>query len=122
MRGEERALGYARADTDGELEEEKAAIRAACEARGWRLLRLEEDEPGSRLGRARALAAVRSGEAGALVVASLSSLAASLAAAAKLLARAREEGWNLLALDLGLDLRSAEGKEMAERFLFVARW
>lgn len=122
MRRGETVVGYARAGTRLGLEAQQAAIAAECERRGWTLLRLEEDGEAGGSGRARALRAVSSGEAGALVVASLDRLAESVAAAARLLARAEGEGWNLLALDLGLDLSSAEGRRLAEAFGFVAGW
>ncbi|MFQ5932007.1 MAG: recombinase family protein, partial [Nitrospiraceae bacterium] len=99
-----------------------AAIAAACTQRGWTLLRTEEDGEGGRAGRARALEAVGSGEAGALVVASLDRLVPSIGAAAKLLEQAEGEGWNLVALDLGLDLSEPAGRQVAKQFLFVADW
>jgi len=115
-------VGYAGAGRGGSLAAQAAAIAAECERRGWTLLRLEEDGEAGRLGLARALGAVSSGEAGALLVAALDRLAPSVAAAAKLLERAEREGWNLVALDLGLDLSTWEGKRIAERFVFVAGW
>ena len=115
-------VGYARAGARLSLEAQQAAIRAECERRGWKLVRLEEDGEAGARGRARALRALDTGEARALVVAALDRLAPSVAAAAKLLERAEGGGWNLVALDLGLDLASSEGKRVAETFAFVAGW
>ena len=123
-------LGYVRgsrgAGTGVSLEAQRAAIGAECERRGWRLLRLEEDRlvrgEAGRPGRARVLAACGAGEARALVVARLDRLARSLNEAAQLLARAKREGWNLVALDLGLDLSTSEGKRVANQFVSVAAW
>jgi DNA invertase Pin-like site-specific DNA recombinase len=130
MSAAERVVGYVRGSTGaGEgasLEAQRAAIGAECERRGWRLLRLEEDRLGEgeagRPGRARALAACGAGEARALVVARLDRLARSLSEAAQLLERAKREGWNLVALDLGLDLSTSEGKRVANQFASVAAW
>ncbi len=46
----------------------------------------------------------------------------SLSEAAQLLERAQREGWNLVALDLGLDLSTSEGKRVANQFASVAAW
>jgi DNA invertase Pin-like site-specific DNA recombinase len=119
---EETVVGYARAGGSLGLEAQRAAIVAECERRGWRLLRLQEDGETGAGGRARALEALERGEAGVLVVAALDRLAASVAAAARLVGRAEREGWNLLALDLGLDLSTAAGRRVAQRFCFVAGW
>jgi DNA invertase Pin-like site-specific DNA recombinase len=68
------------------------------------------------------LAACGAGEARALVVARLDRVARSLSEAAQLLARAQREGWNLVAVDLGLDLSTSEGKRVANKFASVAAW
>ena len=94
----EAVVGYARVSrgaNDGSLEAQRAAIGAECERRG---------------------------EAGALVVARLDRLARSLSEAAQLLARAKRQGWNLVALDLGLDLSTSEGERVANQFASVAAW
>jgi DNA invertase Pin-like site-specific DNA recombinase len=123
-------VGYIRgsrgAGTGVRLEAQRAAIAAACEGRGWELVRVEEDLPGGgqaeRPGRARVLSALRAGEARALVVARLDCLARSLSEVARLLECARGEGWNLVALDLGLDLSTAAGRRVANQFAAVAQW
>ncbi len=124
VRRRQRAIGYVRAGADAG--EERAAIAAACKVRGWTLVRVEEERAGGRKparpGRTRALAAMRAGEAQALVVARLDLPAASAAEAAELVERARHEGWNLLALDLGLDLATPAGRRIAKAFTTVAGW
>ena len=60
------------------------------------------------------LAACGAGEARAVVVARLDRLARSLSDAARLLERAKRTGWNLVALDLGLDLSTPEGEQVAK--------
>jgi len=57
---------------------------------------------------------VRRGRGGAVVVARLDRLARSLSDAARLLERAKRKGWNLVALDLGLDLSTPEGEQVAK--------
>src|SRR6266545_1103196 len=126
MRGGKRVLGYARAGEGASVGAQRAAIAAACAQRGWELVRVEAEGgsggKSSRPARARALEAVRAGEAQTLVVARLDRLAGSLSQAARLLERAKGEGWNLVALDLGLDLSTAAGKRVANAFATVAQW
>lgn len=126
MRRGERVLGYARAGEGARLEAQRATIASACAQRGWELVRVEaEGGSGGKSGRpalARALEAVRAGEAQALVVARLDRLARSLSEAARLLERARGEGWNLVALDLGLDRSTPAGKRVADAVATVAEW
>jgi DNA invertase Pin-like site-specific DNA recombinase len=124
--GRERVIGYARAAEGASLADQRAAIAAACTKRGWELVRVEADSASrpknSRPAHARALRAARAGEVEALVVARLDRLARSLSEAAQLLERAKREGWNLVALDLGLDLSTAAGTRAANQFLLVAQW
>jgi DNA invertase Pin-like site-specific DNA recombinase len=65
---------------------------------------------------------VGAGEAHALVVARLDRLAGSVSEAGELVERARREGWNLVALDLGLDLATPAGRRVAKAFTTVAGW
>ncbi len=60
-----------------------------------------------------ALSAVRSGQAGGIIVSKLDRLSRSLLDFAYLMATANSEGWNIVALDLGLDLSTPAGKMMA---------
>lgn len=61
----------------------------------------------------RALATVRAGKAGGIMVSKLDRLSRSLLDFAILMAAAAKEGWNIVALDLGVDLSTPAGKAMA---------
>jgi DNA invertase Pin-like site-specific DNA recombinase len=119
-------IGYVRAGGSVSVAEQQAVIAAACERRGWELLRVEADSASKgstgRAALAHALTALRAGQAQALVVARLDRPARSLSEAAHLIERARGEGWNLVALDLGLDLSTRAGKRIATAFTIAAEW
>jgi DNA invertase Pin-like site-specific DNA recombinase len=122
----ERVIGYVRAGEGASRTEERAAIAAACKRPGWQLVRVEEDGAGGGKpglpGLARALEALGAGEAEMLVVARLDRLVGSASEAARLLERAKRERWNLVALDLGLDLLTPAGRRVAKAFATVAEW
>src|SRR4051812_33313444 len=109
-----RIIGYIRVSTDEQgasgagLEAQRSAILAECERRGWQLVRVEEEVLSAktlrRPGLQRALDACRSGEAAGIVVAKLDRLSRSLIDFAGLLTEAQRGGWNVVALDLGVDL------------------
>ena len=69
-----------------------------------------------------ALAAVESGDASAIVVAKLDRLSRSLVDFASLMARAQTGRWNVVALDLGIDLATAAGEFMANVMASAAQW
>jgi DNA invertase Pin-like site-specific DNA recombinase len=69
-----------------------------------------------------ALAAVENGEATTLVVAKLDRLSRSLVDFAALMERARAKGWNLVALDLGIDLSTPAGEFLASVMASAAQW
>src|SRR6202051_2945002 len=75
-----------------------------------------------RPGLAAALAAVEAGEAAGIVVAKLDRLSRSLKDFADLMARAQASGWNLVALDLGVDLSTPSGEFMAGVMASAAQW
>jgi DNA invertase Pin-like site-specific DNA recombinase len=101
------------------LDAQKAAIVGEAERRGWTVLDTLEDAGlsgkslGNRPGLERALATVESGEASALVVAKLDRLSRSLLDFAGIMERARQNGWSLVALDLGVDTSTPAGEMMA---------
>ncbi len=118
------AVGYIRVSTEeqGEsglgLEAQASAIRAACQHRGWAIIGLCSDVASGkslehRDGLEEALEAVRGGAAKHLVVAKLDRLSRSVIDAAVTIERARREGWNLVALDLGVDFSTPTGEAMA---------
>ena len=118
-------VGYIRvstseqADSGAGLEAQRAAITAEAERRGWELVHVFEDAGASgnsmngRAGLQEALEAVDRGEAQALVVAKLDRLSRSLLDFAALMEQARKRGWNLIALDLGVDTSTPSGEMMA---------
>ena len=133
MTGSVRAIGYVRVSTgeQGEsglgLKAQVAAIRSACELRGWELVEVREEvKSGSRADNrpvlGEVLAAVRRGEADAVVVAKLDRLSRSVVDAGRLLEEARKRGFNIVALDLGLDLSTPTGELVANVLAAVAQW
>lgn len=118
-------MGYVRVSTDEQassglgLDAQRAAIEAECQRRGWELLAIHEDAGASgkdMKGRAalqEALKAVRSHEAGALVVAKLDRLSRSLLDFSTLMVESQKEGWALVILDLGVDTTSPSGEMLA---------
>jgi DNA invertase Pin-like site-specific DNA recombinase len=128
-----RAIGHVRVSTgeQGEsglgLKAQVAAIRAACELRGWELVALREEvKSGARADNRPVLAevirALRAGEADAVVVAKLDRLSRSVVDAGRLLEAARKGGFNIVALDLGLDLSTPTGELVANVLAAVAQW
>ena len=105
----------------------RAAIEAACEQRGWDLVSIREEvKSGSRADNrpvlTEVLAALRRGEADAVVVAKLDRLSRSVVDAGRLLEEARKRGFNIVALDLGLDLSTPTGELVANVLAAVAQW
>jgi DNA invertase Pin-like site-specific DNA recombinase len=125
-------IGYARVSTEDQgvrgigLSAQKAAIRAECDRRGWTLLRVEEDtESGKtmkRPGLQAALASCRSGDASGIVAAKLDRLSRSVIDFARLLEEARKRHFNVVALDLGLDLSTPQGELVANILASTAQW
>lgn len=76
----------------------------------------------NRPGLAAALKDVESGGIGGIVVAKLDRLSRSLRDFADLMHRAQSRGWNLVALDLGVDLSTAAGEFMANVMASAAQW
>jgi len=117
-------VGYARVSTADQgdagagLEAQRAAIRTACTARGWHLAAIHEDVASGksldgRPGLGEALNAIHQGAAAGLVIAKLDRLSRSVIDAATTIEQAKREGWNLVALDLGVDFSTAAGEAMA---------
>jgi DNA invertase Pin-like site-specific DNA recombinase len=128
-----KVVGYCRVSTQDQsdsglgLEAQKAAIRSECDRKGWALVELVEDagysaKSLSRPGMDHALDLLRSGVAGALVVAKLDRATRSVIDAANLLAQGEREGWALVALDLGLDPTTPTGELVANIMAAVAQW
>jgi DNA invertase Pin-like site-specific DNA recombinase len=128
----DRVIGYIRVSTTEQgangagLEAQRAAIEAECLRRQWQLVRIEEDVLSGRTlrrpGLQRALDACRSTEADGVVVAKLDRLSRSLVDFAGLLAEAQAGGWNLVALDLEVDLSTPSGEFLANVMASAAQW
>ena len=127
-----RVIGYARVaprEREAErpaLDAQRRAVEAACEARGWTLVRTEEDVRSGRSMRRRglraALDACRAGEADAIAVARLDRLTYSLRDLAEIVRAASEEGFGIVSLDPELDLDSEAGRTVAGVLAAAARW
>ena len=130
----DKVVGYVRVSTDEQaesglgLEAQRSAIRRECERRGWELGHVYEDRAMSgravvgRVGLQRALAAVETGQAEAMVVAKLDRLSRSLLDFAALMERARSKGWALVALDLGVDTTTPSGEMLANVLAVFAQF
>jgi DNA invertase Pin-like site-specific DNA recombinase len=128
----DRVVGYCRVSTEEQgvsgagLAAQRKAIRAECERRGWELVRIEEDVlSGRSLNRAglnQALDSCRTGEVSGIVVAKLDRLSRSLVDFALLLAEAQKSGFNIVALDLGVDLSTPAGEFLASVMASAAQW
>ena len=127
-----RVVGYVRVSTDEQaasgagMEAQRAAIRAECGRRGWVLARIEEDALSGRSmkrpGLHAALEACRRGEVGGIVVAKVDRLSRSIVDFAGVLEDARRRGFNVVALDLGLDLSTPQGELVGNVIASVAQW
>lgn len=127
-----RVIGYTRVSTDEQattghgLNAQRDALEAEAARRGWELNIVEEAASGKSVKNrpvlCAALDALRRHEADALAVAKLDRLSRSLPDFAGLLERARREGWNAIALDLGVDTSTATGELVANVMMSVAQW
>jgi DNA invertase Pin-like site-specific DNA recombinase len=127
-----RMIGYVRIgprerhSTRPELDEQRKTIRRECDRRGWSLVGIEEDV---RSGRSThrpaleaALAACRAGDADGVVVARLDRLTYSLDHLALLVREASAREFNIVAVDLGIDLATKEGRHLAAVLSTTAGW
>lgn len=127
-------VGYVRVSTGDQADSglgmaaQRSAIEAEAERRGWTVIAWAEDAGASaksmanRPGLAAALEAIEAGEAAGLVVAKLDRLSRSLVDFASLMARAANDGWNVVALDLGIDLGTPAGRFLASVMASAAEW
>jgi len=122
---------YVRVSTDSQavsghgLDAQRATITAEAERRGWDDVAWYVD--GGYSGRdlerpamADLLAEIRRGDV--LVIAKLDRLSRSLSDFAALMERAQRQHWNVVALDLGIDLSTPNGEFMASVLAAMARW
>ena len=126
-----RVYAYLRVSTDEQADSgagigaQRRAISLDCERRGWMVTEWVEDLGWSgasldRPGIAALLPTLRRGDV--LMVSKLDRLSRSLVDAAGLLATAQRRGWLLIALDLGLDLATPNGRLIAGVLASVAEW
>jgi DNA invertase Pin-like site-specific DNA recombinase len=126
-------VAYLRVSTDeqGEsgagLAAQADAIAREVDRRGWTLLESYTDVASGksramRPGLERALGDVHAGRAGTLMVAKLDRLSRSLIDFATITADAQKRGWNLVALDLGVDLSTPAGEFLASVMASAAQW
>lgn len=119
-----RVVGYVRvstaeqADSGAGLAAQEASIRDYCQRNGLTLAALHTDTgSGKSLDHRPALAGalddLDAGRVAALVVAKVDRLSRSLADFANLMARAERNRWALVALDLGVDMRTPSGEMLA---------
>ncbi len=111
------------------LDAQRAAVEAACAAKGWTVTDWAVDEgvsgsvaPADRPAMARALRLLDSRDAGALVAAKVDRIARDLHDLTGLLRRADEDGWALVALDLGVDTTTPVGRMLVGILGSVAEW
>lgn len=118
-----KVIGYLRVSTEEQarsglgMEAQRERIASEADRRGWQVDWITDDgftaATLDRPGIARALADLRAHSADALVVAKLDRLSRSLLDFAGLMARAQSEGWEVVALDLGVDTSTPQGQLMA---------
>lgn len=115
------------ADSGAGLQAQRSAIRAECQRRGLVLSHIYEDAGISaknmdRPALAEALRVLDAGQAAGLMVAKVDRLSRSLVDFAMLMARAAENGWAIIALDLGVDTTTPSGEFMANVVASVAQY
>lgn len=127
-----KVVGYVRVSTNRQateghgLDAQRDAIRRRAEESGCEVIWVED--PGvsgrdeSRPGLDYALHLLKTYQAEALVVSKLDRLARSLLHFADVIKTARAEGWNLVVLDLNLDLSTPHGQLVAHILASVAEF
>lgn len=118
-----KVIGYLRVSTEEQarsglgLEAQRERITSEADRRGWSVEWITDDGYTAatleRPGISTALASLRNHDADALVVAKLDRLSRSLLDFAGLMERAQRERWNVVCLDLGIDLSTPQGQLMA---------
>jgi DNA invertase Pin-like site-specific DNA recombinase len=125
-------LGYLRvstreqADSGLGLDAQRRAIADEAERRGWTVRWIVDDGFTARNlrrpGVQEAFTALRRREGSALVVAKLDRLSRSLPDFGSTLDLAKRQGWALVALDLGVDMTTPNGRLVASIIAAVAEW
>ncbi len=125
-------IGYLRvstreqADSGLGLDAQRRVIGREAEHRGWTMRWIVDDGHTARNlrrpGLTEALRALMRREAQALVVAKLDRLSRSLVDFGHLLDQARRQRWGVVALDLGVDMTTPNGRLVASVLAAVAEW
>jgi peptidoglycan hydrolase-like protein with peptidoglycan-binding domain len=128
-----RAIGYVSVSdkesfNDPQFKAQMDDVDSLCERRGWSLVELVRDKEVAsgkaldRPGLAYALERIEAGEASCLVVSKLRRLSHSVADIGRILEIIGRSGGRLVALDLGIDTASPEGRKAANVLLTVSGW
>ena len=128
-----KVVGYTRVSLDegGErgvgLAAQRSAILAEAAARGWELVATLEDKGFSgrdcnRPALTAAITMLQRHEADALVVSKLDRLSRSILDFTSIMARARKEGWGVVALDLAVDTTTPAGEVLAHVMASFAQY
>ena len=122
-------VGYIRVSTEDQnygLEAQVRAIEAECGHKGWTLVGTYQDRLSGRSmarpGLSGALEAISRGEAEGIIVSKLDRLSRSILDFANLIAQAKKEGWNIVALDLGVDMSTPAGEFLASVMSSISQW
>jgi DNA invertase Pin-like site-specific DNA recombinase len=126
-----RALAYVRVSTDEQaksglsLEAQVRTLRAEAERREWQFVEVLIDEVSAKRGSYRpafdqARAMLAADEADVLLATRLDRMSRSVVDFADLMASAQDEGWQVVALDLGLDTSTTTGRMVAHILAAVA--
>jgi DNA invertase Pin-like site-specific DNA recombinase len=129
--GPPRAVLYIRVSTDEQaksglsLESQATVLRAEAERRGWPIAAELVDEVSAKRGSRRpqfseARRMLAEGEADVLLATRLDRMSRSVVDFAALMAAAQDEGWQVVALDLGLDTSTTTGRMVAHILAAVA--
>lgn len=127
------AVGYCRVSTteQGEsgagLDAQEAAIRSEVERRGWTLSEVFVDVASGKSTRRRprlgaATQRLSAGTADVLIVAKLDRLSRSMLDFAGFVDQAAREQWSIVALDIGVDTSTTNGRMLANIIMALAQW
>jgi Resolvase, N terminal domain len=118
-------IGYVTAGENGRMTPPERAIERACERAGWRLVAIVRDREDGRLldrpGLSHALDRIADGQAGGLVVTDARLLSRSLDFAS-LVSWFDDSEAALIALDLGVDTSTPEGRRVASTLATINGW
>jgi DNA invertase Pin-like site-specific DNA recombinase len=124
-------FGYARVSTEEQaqsgngLEAQRSAIDAETTRRGWAVEHHADEGASGKYINAnlqQALQLLASGQGDGLIVAKLDRLSRSIVHAANIIEAAQTQGWQLVVLDINLDLTTAAGRMMAGQFILFAQY